>query len=92
MIIKVRDGNNWVLFDEVDSLRYHVEGEGFVMTDATLNFLGEDSASPLPESLGSGGNRWSLLFMNKNMTEETHVLANSPIYLMNNDGKTIERL
>ena len=84
MIVKFKSTqyDEWIVFDEVDYLRYSNPKKDTPLLGDELNFA--DANCPAEE--------FQLWFMNKNQTAETIVRANSPIYLMNNSGKTIEIL
>lgn len=88
MIIKFRVCDSWQLYDEVDSIRYgRLTGrEG--LKEGTIDFTKREEDRPVP----ANSEKVLIAFMNKNQTEETLVVAYSPIYLMNNNGRTIETI
>lgn len=90
MIIKFRADDSWQLYDEVDELHYRNKKENEVFDNSVLDFtrndrsgyqVGECPAQP-----------FVIGFMNKNQTEECVIVALSPIYIMNNNGRTIETI
>jgi hypothetical protein len=78
------------MYDEVDELHYRTLKDGDVDNDSdglksgTIDFT-KDNHYPVSEN-----SRRIISFMNKNQTEETVICTYSPIYLMNNNGKTLE--
>ena len=89
MILRIkRSGydNNDVIFDGIDFIEYtYKKYPETVTTENTLNYVYEQHAEVIELWLNyfekeSNGRRCVL------------VLAQPPIYVMNNDGKTIERL
>ena len=91
MIIKFEVNGAWQIFDDVDSLMYRRLGnfqldleEPEVVIDYT-----ETMNSICSDDKGNPG-RVLLTFMNSKQLEQYQVVAFSPIYLMNNQGRTIE--
>jgi len=75
----------WIMFDEINYLKWVVitaPSNERDKSSGTLDFTEKDS--PAAEI--------QICFMNKNQLLESEVWANSPIYILNNEGKTIERL
>ena len=87
MIIKFQEKNRWVVFGEID----HVEYEEFKKSEEDGCDYGSTLVYEPPYTPRAAGNRSiELSFFTKNMSEATVVLAYSPIYLMNDQGRTIE--
>jgi hypothetical protein len=36
--------------------------------------------------------RWDILFFSKNMTEATEIVAHSPIFILNDEGRTVDKI
>jgi hypothetical protein len=90
MIIKFKSKDTWVVFGEVDHVEYRnmtAKGEDpkkmGISSDVILYEPADDGA--VVEWFGMG-------FFTKNMTESTEIIACAPIYLMNDQGKTVETL
>ena len=95
MIIKFQTATKvWQMYDDVDSLQYqrvspdNSELDG--MEDVIDNTLTLELVDKVPPESYSG--RVLLEFMNSNQLAESRVMAFSPIYLMNNQGRTIETI
>lgn len=88
MIIKFKDHDTWVIFGEVDHISYRdVKGDP--------DKCGVDSSvlryRPSDEEVAIG--KWvEISFFTKNMNEQTTVIACAPIYLMNDQGRTVETI
>lgn len=86
MILKVKTNCGWQVFGEIDYVHYTKgEDEGEYapgVLDYTANW-----EHPMPS-----GNKMFICFMNKNQTAETSMLAYSPVYLMNDEGRTVETI
>jgi len=96
MIIKFEVNGAWQLFDDVDSLMYRKLG-AFNGGDLGLDKKEIEELIDYTESLHSicSGNegysgRVLLTFMNSKQLAQSQVVAFSPIYLMNENGKTVE--
>ena len=102
MIIKFEVNGAWQVFDDVDSLMYRRMSLREVVD---LSGCPVGSLVDYTETLQSNGNsnksdadidglkiRVLLTFMNSKQLENSQVLAYSPIYLMNNNGRTIETI
>lgn len=93
MIIKFEVNGAWQIFDDVDSLMYRKLG-AFKLDledpEQVIDFTGTMS------NIGCDGNgnpgRVLLTFMNSKQLANSQVVAFSPIYLMNENGKTIETI
>ena len=102
MIIKFEVNGAWQVFDDVDTLMYRRMSLREVVD---LSGCPVGSLVDYTETLQSNGNsnksdadidglkiRVLLTFMNSKQLENSQVLAYSPIYLMNNNGRTIETI
>lgn len=93
MIIKFEVNGAWQIFDDVDSLMYRklgnfdvkLEGPDLVIdyTNSLHNICSGNDGTP---------NRVLLTFMNSKQLASSQIVAFSPIYLMNNNGRTIETI
>ena len=86
MIIKFKSGKRWVFFEGEDHLEYEELSKEPGGADSTI--LQFDP----PESMPGGGPRMVVSFFTKNATERTVIFAHSPIYLMNDQGRTVETI
>lgn len=96
MIIKFQVNNGaWQFFDDVDSFMYRKMGEHDGLKsendiiDYTETILKDGEILVNGSSSGYPG-RVLLTFMNSKQTAQSQVVAFSPIYLMNENGKTID--
>lgn len=102
MIIKFEVNGAWQIFDDVDSLMYRRMSLREVVD---LSGCPVGSLVDYTETLQSNGNsnksdadidglkiRVLLTFMNSKQLANSQVVAYSPIYLMNNNGRTIETI
>lgn len=88
MIIKFREKDSWVIFGEIDHIVYK---QVYSEDDEKVR----EGESPLYYEAVTGDeqpHKMRLDFFTKNMTEATIVFAYSPIYIMNDNGKTIETI
>jgi hypothetical protein len=85
MIIKFRSKDTWVIFGEVDHIEYNEinPDKDKISNDAIIY----DPPNDYPDS-----NRVGIGFFTKNMNDATQVVAYSPIYLMNDQGRTVETI
>lgn len=82
MIIKFFERDVTIIFGEIDHVEYGEFKDGELLSEE--NFIKYDPGKEYePKRMG-------LKFFSKNMTAPTRVLCYSPIYLMNDNGKTIE--
>jgi hypothetical protein len=91
MIIKFEVNGAWQFFDDVDSLMYRKLGNFDVKLedpDEVIDYT-ETISSICSEIDGTSG-RVLLTFMNSKQLAQSQVVAFSPIYLMNENGKTVE--
>jgi hypothetical protein len=102
MIIKFEVNGAWQIYDDVDTFRYMKLGpfvgsplqiDGGEINEETQ----DDGVIDFTESLradmsGKDGypGRVLMTFMNSKQLAESQIVAFSPIYLMNNDGRTVE--
>ena len=89
MILKFQEKSRWIVFGEIDHVEYEEikKSEG----DAQGCSKGNTLMYQPPYSSGEAGNRFiELSFFTKNMNEATVINAYSPIYLMNDQGRTVE--
>lgn len=88
MIIKFRSNDSWVMFSEIDHLEHSEIFDG--IPEAYDNL---ESVLVYPigtDAIQSKNHR--IDFFTKYMTAPTVIHAHSPIYLMNDNGKTIETI
>jgi hypothetical protein len=87
MIIKFKSGDTWVVFGEVDHVEYR-ESDYFPEKMAvSSDVLVYDPSKDQP-----GFKRIEMSFFTKNMNAATEVIACTPIYLMNDQGRTVETI
>jgi hypothetical protein len=88
MIIKFQEKDKWVVFGEIDHVEYEeIKGCGDAPEAVSSKVMVYD-----PPSLPAIGKCWTVSFFSKNMTEATIIQAYSPIYLMNDQGRTVETI
>lgn len=97
MIIKFEVNGAWQLFDGVDSLRYQKLGPHSVAEDIVDNAIDyTDSLRAIASDQFGFPGRVLLTFTNAmklmGVNDEYPVVAFSPIYLMNDSGRTIETI
>lgn len=93
MIIKFEVNGAWQMYDDVDSLRYRKLGPFAVdlpgdEMEQVIDFT-ETIGNINSDSKGNSG-RVLLTFMNSKQLAESQICAFSPIYVMNDQGRTIE--
>ena len=91
MIIKFEVNGAWQFFDDVDSLMYRKLGNFDVKLeepDEVIDYT-ETITSINSDKNGNPG-RVLLTFMNSKQLAQSQVIAFSPVYLMNENGKTVE--
>jgi hypothetical protein len=84
MIIKFQSGKKWVVFGSIEQLEYQVLGNGPSGGQSGISVY-----EPSAESIRSAEKYVELIF-SQGKGEGMIVHAYSPIYLMNDEGKTIE--
>ncbi len=91
MIIKFEVNGAWQMFDDVDSLAYRKLGPFTADIDEHEQIIDytETLSNICSGNEGTPG-RVLLTFMNSKQLAPSQVAAFSPIYLMNNEGRTIE--
>jgi hypothetical protein len=85
MIIKFKSGDTWVVFGEVDHVEYRELDYFPDKMAVSSNVLVYD-----PPKDQSAFNRIAMSFFTKNMNAATEAIACTPIYLMNDQGRTVE--
>lgn len=83
MILKFKSGDSWVMFSEIDHIEYRRDPGAAIDADI-ICYTGPDDG--VPHGLNE------LSFFTKNMDEATVIHAYSPIYLMNDQGRTVETI
>jgi len=97
MIVKFKVNESWHMFDEVDSLEYRClrYDEPPVESEYALNYIAP-GYSPIGETDSEeAANRRQVVelwLMNKNQLAPSQVFTYHPVYLMNNEGRTIETI
>lgn len=81
MIIKFFERDATIIYGEIDHVSYGEFKDGQLMSEE--NFIKYDPGI-------EQGKRIGMKFFSKYMTAPTRVLCYSPVYLMNDNGKTIE--
>ena len=87
MIIKFKSGDTWVFFGEVDHVEYkdtNFDPERELVSHGVIVY---DPPNDQPVI-----NRVAIGFFRRNMNAETQIIACSPIYLMNDQGRTVETI
>jgi hypothetical protein len=93
MIIKFEVNGAWQLFDDVDSLMYRKLGNFDVKLEAPEVVIDyTETIGAINSDKNGNPGRVLLTFMNSKQLAESQVVAFSPIYLMNENGKTIETI
>jgi hypothetical protein len=87
MIIKFKSNGTWVVFGEVDHVEYNKSDFDPQKDAVSSGVIIYDPADDQPVV-----NRISMGFFTKNMNEATQIIACSPIYLMNDQGRTVETI
>ncbi len=86
MIIKFKERDSWVIFGEIDHLEYQELGK------ATNQAVDSSVLLYMPGNYPAEGKYIGLSFFSKHMSKATVIHAFSPIYLMNDEGRTIETI
>jgi hypothetical protein len=88
MILKFKTGQMWVLYGEIDHLTYEPFNErGAGIPGDVLLYEASDEQQECPAL-----RPYRLTFFTKNMNEATVIHAYAPIYLMNDQGRTVETI
>ena len=86
MIIKFKSQDTWVIFGEVDHVEYSdIDTERDAISSTAIVYDPPNGCVTVGKSVGIG-------FFTKNMNEATEVIAYTPIYLMNDQGRTVETI
>jgi hypothetical protein len=86
MIIKFQSRDTWVVFGEVNHVEY--SDIGYNPHDCAVR--SEVIVFESPNNQAAQGKWIAMGFFTKNMDEPKEIIACTPIYLMNDQGKTIE--
>jgi len=85
MIIKVPNAHGgFTLYGEVDIITTSVLNKNDALEEH-IDHTEDQNVPPLDE-------RHCIKFMNKNQTEETLIISYSPVYVMNDNGRTVETI
>ena len=89
MILKLKKGDSWIVFDGFDRIQYRdiQQGEGVAVRFDVYDYTKEDTNKPLNE-----GSVSAEIWLYWGTEAKAQILADRPIYLLGNDGKTIERI
>ena len=92
MIVKVKNCSTWILFDGAGEVSYHKlhrdgAGEAAIGVRADVVDL---TNNPVDEDTAKAG--ITEIWMYKDHQVIRQILAYSPIYILNDEGKTIERI
>jgi hypothetical protein len=88
MIVKFKDYDTWVVFGEVD----HVEYKDIDFDPERVG-LSSDTCLYRPTNDQAAIGKWvKIRLFTKFMNEATEIIACSPIYLMNDQGRTVETI
>lgn len=88
MIIKFQSGESWVVFGEVDHVEYRDIDFDPKRDVGSADVLVYDP----PRNQATVGKWVSMEFFTKNMNAATEIIACTPIYLMNDQGRTVETI
>lgn len=88
MIIKFKSKDTWVIFGEVS----HVEYNDMDVDPRTVGISSHITVFDPPRDQAAIGKWVGIGFFTKNMDEPTEVIACTPIYIMNDQGKTVETI
>ena len=88
MIIKFKDCDTWVMFGEVDHITYKD-----IQDDPDKTAWPSDILRFRPSDEDAAVGKWvKMSFLAKNMDRATEIVVCTPIYLMNDQGRTIETI
>ena len=87
MIIKFQEKDRWVLFGEVDHLEYVELGNCSMSEPHPINTIYYD-----PPICNVDSRYYEVSFFTKNMNEATIIRCWTPIYIMNDNGRTVETI
>jgi len=94
MIIKfeVKNGT-WQMYDDVDSFRYTKLGAFDLKLEEPEEIVDfTETISSINSDRDGYPGRVLVEFSNSKQLEESRIIAFSPIYIMNNNGRTIEAI
>jgi hypothetical protein len=88
MIIKFKSNDTWVVFGEVDHVEYRD-----INYDPRKEAIKSDVIVYDPPNDQAVVGKWIAMdFFTKNMNAATEIMACTPIYLMNDQGRTVETI
>jgi hypothetical protein len=87
MIIKFKSGDTWVVFGEVDHVEYRISDY-----DPKTSIVRSEVLVYEPPCDQPAFDWVAMGFFTKNMDAATEVIACTPIYLMNDQGRTVETI
>ena len=91
MIIKFEVGDGWQMFSDVDTLTYHKLGPFSVDIEDIEQVLDyTETLSQVKGPIEGNSGRVLLSFMNSKQLAETQICVFSPVYIMNDNGRTVE--
>jgi len=88
MIIKFKSKDTWVVYGELD----HVEYRDIDLDPHKEAFNSDVVVYEPPHDQAAIGKWVAMGFFTKGKTEATEIIACTPIYLMNDQGRTIETI
>jgi hypothetical protein len=92
MIIKVmHNDGGFAMYGEVDLISVHPCGQdrNIIFSSDVIDHRGEQRySSPEPTERET----FTIKFMNKNQTAGTVIAVHSPVYIMNDHGKTVQTI
>lgn len=89
MIIKVMHDRGFTLYGEVDLITVSVLDPRCGIGDEVIDHRSDQLSKPDEPAQRE---TYSIKFMNKNQTAETVILSHSPVYIMNDQGRTVETI
>lgn len=93
MIIKFEVNGAWQMYDDVDSLMYRKLGAYDVdleEPEQVIDFT--DTVGNISSDKHGYSGRVLLTFMNSKQLANSQIIAFSPIYIMNEHGRTVETI
>lgn len=86
MIIKFKSRDTWVIFGEVDHVEYaEIDLKKEVVASHAIVYEPPNDQAAIDRTVAMG-------FFTKNMNASTEIIACSPIYIMNDNGRTVETI
>jgi hypothetical protein len=86
MILKFKEEDKWIMFGEID----HIEYEPVKHVDEPVGEVGICYDPPNDDEAAHA--RYQVSFFTKNMNEATVIRCYNPIYIMNDNGRTVETI